>query len=146
VAANAPNGAPVNFFLGLFNSQQVFYGLLQILRNDNLAKILAEPKLVTLSGHSASLLSGGQQAIPETAGLGSVSVRFEPFGTQLSFLPIVMGDGKIQLEVAPEVSNIDASVGTSIGGTIVPGRNTQSVHTTVVIEDGQTLAIGGLIQ
>ena len=145
-AVNAPNGAPANFFLGLFNDKQTFYGLLQVLRNESLAKILAEPKLVTMSGRSATLLSGGQQAIPETAGLGSVSVRFEPFGTQLSFLPIVLGNGKIQLEVEPEVSNIDATVGTSISGTVVPGRNTQRVHTTVVIEDGQTLAIGGLIQ
>jgi pilus assembly protein CpaC len=142
----APNGAPANFFLGLFNNKQVFYGLLQALRNENLAKILAEPKLVTMSGRSARLLSGGQQAIPETAGLGSVSVRFEPFGTQLSFLPIVLGSGKIQLEIEPEVSNIDPTVGTSIAGTVVPGRNTQAVHTTVVIEDGQSLAIGGLIQ
>jgi pilus assembly protein CpaC len=145
-AVGAPNGAPANFFLGLFNDKQVFYGLLQALRNENLAKILAEPKLVTLSGRSAQLLSGGQQAIPETAGLGSVSVRFEPFGTSLSVLPIVLGNGKIQLEVEPQVSNIDPTVGTSIAGTVVPGRNTQSVHTTVIIEDGQTLAIGGLIQ
>jgi pilus assembly protein CpaC len=144
--ANAPNGAPANFFLGLFNDKQVFYGLLQILRNDNLAKILAEPKVVTMSGRSAELLAGGQQAIPETAGLGSVAVRFEPFGTRLGFLPIVLGNGKIQLEVEPEVSTIDAAVGTSIAGTIVPGRDVQRVHTTVIIEDGQTLAIGGLIQ
>jgi pilus assembly protein CpaC len=142
----APNGAPANFFLSLFNDNQLFLGLLQALRNENLAKILAQPKLVTLSGRSARLLSGGQQAIPETAGLGSVSVRFEPFGTQLSVLPIVMGNGKIYMEIEPEVSNIDPSVGTTIAGTSVPGRSTQSVHTTVEMEDGQTLAIGGLIQ
>jgi pilus assembly protein CpaC len=146
VFPNAPNGAPANFFLGLFNNEQIFYGLLQILRNDNLAKILAEPKLVTMNGRSAELLSGGAQAIPETAGLGSVSVRFEPFGTRLAVLPIVLGNGKIQLEVEPEVSTIDPAVGTSISGTIVPGRDVQRVHTTVVIEDGQTLVIGGLIQ
>jgi pilus assembly protein CpaC len=146
IVPNAPNGAPANFFLGLFNNKQIFYGLLQALRNDNLAKILAEPRLVTLSGRSATLLSGGEQAIPETAGLGSVSVRFEPFGTKLSFLPIVLGNGRIHLEVEPEVSNLDAAVGTSIAGTVVPGRDVQRVHTTVVIEDGQTLAIGGLIQ
>jgi pilus assembly protein CpaC len=145
-AVTAPNGAPSNFFLGLFNNEQVFFGLLQALKNENLAKILAQPKLVTLSGRSATLLSGGQQAIPETAGLGSISVRFEPFGTQLTFLPIVLGNGKIHLEVEPEISNIDPTVGTSIAGTVVPGRNTQRVHTTVEIEDGQTLAIGGLIQ
>jgi pilus assembly protein CpaC len=142
----SPNGAPVNLFLGLFNGDRVFFGLLQALKDDNLVKILAEPKLMTLSGRTARLLSGGQQAIPEAAGLGSISVRFEPFGTQLSFLPIVMGDGKIYLEIEPEVSNLDPTVGTSIQGTVVPGRSTQNVHTAVLMEDGQTLAIGGLIQ
>jgi pilus assembly protein CpaC len=141
-----PNGAPVNLFLTVFNDKQLFFGFLQALRNENLAKILAQPKLVTISGRSATLLSGGEQAIPEAAGLGSISVRFEPFGTRLSFLPIVLGNGKIMLEVEPEVSNIDPAVGTNIAGTSVPGRTTQSVHTTVEIEDGQTLAIGGLIQ
>jgi pilus assembly protein CpaC len=146
VSPNSPNGAPVNFFLGLFNDEQIFYSFLQILRNENLAKIMAEPKVVTMSGRTARLLSGGQQAIPETAGLGSVSVRFEPFGTQLNVLPIVLGNGKIQLDVNPIVSNIDASVGTAIAGTIVPGRNQQEVQTTVIVETGQTLVIGGLIQ
>jgi pilus assembly protein CpaC len=141
-----PNGAPANLFLAVFKESTTFFGFLQALRNENLAKILAQPKLVTLSGRSAHLLSGGQQAIPEAAGLGSVSVRFEPFGTQLSILPIVLGNGRIHLEVEPEVSSIDPTVGTTISGTSVPGRNTQSVHTTVELEDGQTLAIGGLIQ
>jgi pilus assembly protein CpaC len=141
-----PNGAPPNFFLAVTGDRTQFFGFLQALRDERLAKILAQPKLVTLSGRSATLLSGGEQAIPEAAGLGSISVRFEPFGTKLNFLPIVLGDGKIHLEVEPEVSNIDPSVGTSISGTTVPGRNTQRVHTSVVMEDGQTLAIGGLIQ
>jgi pilus assembly protein CpaC len=132
--------------LAISANKAIFFGFLQALRDENLAKILAQPKLVTLSGRSATLLSGGEQAIPEAAGLGSISVKFEPFGTKLSFLPIVLGDGKIHLDVEPEVSNIDPSVGTSISGTTVPGRNTQRVHTSVVIEDGQTLAIGGLIQ
>jgi pilus assembly protein CpaC len=145
-SVGSPNGAPVNLFLGLFNSDRVFFGLLQALKDEDLVKILAEPKLMTLSGRSAKLLSGGQQAIPEAAGLGSISVRFEPFGTQLTFLPIVMGNGKIYLEVEPEVSNLDPTVGTTIQGTSVPGRTTQNVHTAVMMEDGQTLALGGLIQ
>ncbi len=141
-----PNGAPANVFFTIFNDKQLFFGFLQALRNENLAKIMAAPKLVTISGRSATMLSGGEQAIPEAAGLGTISVRFEPFGTRLSFLPIVLGNGKILLEVEPEVSSIDQSVGTTIAGTSVPGRTTQSVHTTVEIEDGQTLAIAGLIQ
>ena len=145
-SVGSPNGAPVNLFLGLFNSDRVFFGLLQALKDEDLVKILAEPKLMTLSGRSAKLLSGGQQAVPEAAGLGSISVRFEPFGTQLTFLPIVMGNGKIYLEIEPEVSDLDPTVGTTIQGTTVAGRSTQNIHTAVMMEDGQTLALGGLIQ
>src|SRR5262249_56911017 len=91
-------------------------------------------------------LDGGEQAIPVPAGLGQVGVQFEEFGTRLSFVPIVIGDGRIRLEVEPEVSNLDPAAGTTIQGTTVPGRTTQRVHTTVELEDGQTFVIGGLIQ
>jgi pilus assembly protein CpaC len=101
---------------------------------------------VTVSGRPASFLSGGEQAVPVPAGLGQVGVQFEEFGTRLNFLPIVMGDGRIHLEVEPEVSSLNQAFGTSIQGTVVPGRTTQRVHTTVDIEPGQTLVIGGLIQ
>jgi pilus assembly protein CpaC len=140
------NGAAANFFLALFNPEQDFFGLLQLLRNEELAKILTEPKLITMSGKPATLLSGGEQAVPQPGGLGTTSVQFFPFGTTLSFLPVVLGNGKIHLEVEPEVSTLNAAFGTSISGTIVPGRDVQRVHTTVEMEDGQTFAIGGLIQ
>jgi pilus assembly protein CpaC len=80
------------------------------------------------------------------AGLGQVGVQFGEFGTRLNFLPIVLGNGRIHLEVEPEVSVLDAAAGTSIAGAVVPGRATQRVHTTVEMETGQTFVIGGLIQ
>src|SRR5262249_2853749 len=61
-------------------------------------------------------------------------------------LPIVLGNGKIHLEVEPEVSALDAANGTNISGAVVPGRVTRRVHTSVELEDGQTFVIGGLIQ
>src|SRR5262249_33249707 len=138
-----------NLVLGLVNDEQAFFGFLQALRNEGIAKILAEPRLVTLSGRPASFLDGGEQAVPVPAGLGQVGVQFEEFGTRLNMLPVVLGNGKIHLEVEPEVSTLDAAAGVAIGGTggvNVPGRLTQRVHTTVEMEDGQTLLIGGLIQ
>jgi pilus assembly protein CpaC len=141
-----PNGVPSNLFLGVFNPDQAFFGLLQALRDERLAKIMSKPTLVTLSGKPASFLDGGEQAVPVPAGLGQVGVQFEEFGTRLNFLPIVLGNGKIYLEVEPEVSNLDATAGTSIYGTTVPGRLTQRVHTSVQLEAGQTFVIGGMIQ
>jgi pilus assembly protein CpaC len=141
-----PNGASVNAFFGVIGNGATFLGFLQALRDEQVTKLLAEPRLVTISGKAASFLSGGEQAVPVPAGLGQVGVQFEEFGTRLNFLPIVMGDGRIHLEVEPEVSSLNQANGTSIQGTVVPGRTTQRVHTTVDIEPGQTLVIGGLIQ
>lgn len=140
------NGTPGNLFLGIANSQESFFGFLQALREENIVKLMAEPRLVTLSGRPASFLSGGEQAIPVPAGLGQIGVQFEEFGTRLNFLPIVMGNGRIHLEVEPEVSFLDPAAGVNIQGTTVPGRSTQRVHTTVEMETGQTFIIGGLIQ
>lgn len=127
-----------------------FNSFIQALRQERLAKLLAEPRLVTLSGRPATFLSGGQQAVPEVTasgvGGGTVGTRFEPFGTTLTFLPIVYGNGKIYLEVEPTVSSLNAANGFAVGGVIVQGRDEQRVRTSVMMEPGQTFAIGGLIQ
>src|SRR5262249_47375567 len=149
IIANAvgnPNGVPSNLFLGIFSPEQDFFGLLQALKDENLAKIMAEPRLICLSGRAATFLDGGEQAVPVPAGLGQVGVQFFDFGTRLKFLPIVLGNGKIHLEVEPEVSGLDAASGTTINGTTVPGRKVQKIHTTVDMEDGQTYVLGGIIQ
>ncbi|HEY1861562.1 MAG TPA: BON domain-containing protein [Gemmataceae bacterium] len=141
-----PNGAPTNLFFALNKNGTNILTFLQALKTENVVKLLAEPRIVTLSGRPASFLSGGEQAVPIPAGLGQVGVQFEEFGTRVNFLPVILGEGKIHLEVEPEVSALDANFGTTINGTTVPGRKTQRVHTTVEMEDGQTFVIGGLIQ
>jgi pilus assembly protein CpaC len=141
-----PNGQPTNILTGVIHSGWGLLIFLQALKNEAVTKLLAEPRLVTLSGRPASFLAGGEQAVPVPAGLGQIGVQFEEFGTRLNFIPIVLGNGKIRLEVEPEVSRLDPAAGTSINGTVVPGRVTDRVNTTVELEDGQTFVIGGLIQ
>jgi pilus assembly protein CpaC len=145
-AVSSATGLPGNLFYGIMTPNHAWFGWLEALRDEGLTKILAEPKVVTISGRPASFLDGGEQAIPVPAGLGQIGVQFEEFGTRLNVLPIVLGNGKIHLEIEPEVSTLDAAAGTSIGGTVVPGRDTQRVHTSVELETGQTFAIGGLVQ
>ena len=142
----SPGGAPTNLFFGVLHDQSGFLAFLQALRDESIAKILAEPRLVSVSGRQASFLDGGEQAVPVPAGLGQVGVQFEEFGTRLNFVPVVLGNGRIHLEVEPEVSDLSAANGTNIQGTVVPGRVTQRVHTTVELNDGETFMIGGLIQ
>jgi pilus assembly protein CpaC len=141
------NAAPgtTNIFGGIINNHSGFLGFLQALENEGLVKLMAQPRVVTLSGNPASFLNGGEQAVPVPAGLGQVGVQFEEFGTRLNVLPIVLGNGRIHLEVEPEVSVLDPNAGTTISGASVAGRATQRIHTTVEMETGQTFVIGGLI-
>ena len=136
----------VNLFGGVIGRNSGFLFFLQALETEGLAKVLSQPRLVTKSGQPASFLDGGEQAVPVPAGLGQVGVQFEEFGTRLNFLPIVLGNGRIHLEVEPEVSALDANAGVAIAGATVAGRATQRIHTTIEMESGQTFVIGGLIQ
>ena len=144
-AASALPTSAANLVFGIIPAQ--FQGLLQALKTEGLAKLVAEPKLVTQSGRPARFLSGGQQAtLGAASGINGPGVVYQDIGTELEFLPIVYGNGKIYLEVAPRVRSVNQGLGivTSFGA--VPGFDDQQVRTSVVLEAGQTFAIGGLIQ
>ncbi|AOJ00097.1 type II and III secretion system protein family protein [Burkholderia sp. LA-2-3-30-S1-D2] len=122
---------------------------------DNLVKILAEPNLVTISGQEATFLAGGKIFIPvpQSSGTGtsSITLQEEEFGVALKFTPTVLANGRINLRVAPEVSELSQTgvtlSATNIGGTsILPLITTRRASTTVQMADGESFAIGGLIK
>ena len=117
------------------------------LRTENLAKLLAEPKVVTQSGRPAYILSGGRQAtLGPASGITGPGVVYENIGTELEVLPIVQGDGKILLEINPRVTAVNAGLGITVNGALSPGFSQQQARAVVSLESGQTFAIGGLIQ
>jgi pilus assembly protein CpaC len=124
-------------------------------KSDSLGKILAEPNLVTLSGQEASFLAGGRVFIPvpQSNGTGgsTITLQEEEFGVGLKFTPTVLAGSRVNLKVAPEVSELSptgvtvTSSGTS-GSAILPLITTRRASTTVQMNDGESFAIGGLIQ
>lgn len=140
---NGQTGA--NLIFGIVPAN--FNLLLQALRTEGLAKFLAEPKLVTMSGHPAYFLAGGEEpVIGPSSGITGPGVIYHNTGTELSFLPIVLENGKISLQVQPKVTFVDKANGLSFQGAVTPAFVTQTVQTSVEMEVGQTFAIGGLIQ
>jgi pilus assembly protein CpaC len=137
--------APTMSF-GLVNDSSAFVGFLDALKKEDLVKILAEPNLVTVSGRPASYQVGGEIPFPQPTGFGNISIQFKPFGTMIDFVPIVLGNGSVRLEVRPQVLERDESLGILVQGTSVPGFTTRSVDTGVEMKFGQTLAIAGLLQ
>jgi pilus assembly protein CpaC len=124
-----------------------FIGALRALRTESLAKFLSEPKLTTMSGKPAFFRAGGRQAVLGAAsGINGPGVLLEPVGTELEVLPIVRGDGKINLEVNPRITTVNAGKGITTSFGFSTGFNEQQTRTSVVLEPGQTFAIAGLIE
>jgi pilus assembly protein CpaC len=145
-AAFAPSTTnPPTFVFQVLSGSNTFTGVLDALRKDNLLKILAEPKLVTESGRAASFNSGGEIPVPVPQSLGTVTIEWKKYGAQVDFVPIVLGNGKIRLEVRPRVSELDPARSITINGTLVPGLRSREADTAVEMTAGQTLAIAGLV-
>jgi pilus assembly protein CpaC len=136
-------GAFSVFFSGL--PRFPFSAVVSLLESTGLAKILAEPTLVAMSGQEARFLAGGEFPIPLSTGLGNVSVQWKKFGIILTFTPTVIDEGSIHLRLAAEVSDVDPSRGVTIGGFAVPGLTSRQSETTVRLGDGQSFAIAGLL-
>lgn len=119
--------------------------VIDALSKDDTFTILAEPNLTAVSGESASFLAGGEFPVP-TANADNVSVTFKPFGISLAFTPAVMPNGRIRLRVQPEISELSTSASVTAGGFEVPSTQVRRLDTTVEVVDGQSFAIGGLLQ
>jgi pilus assembly protein CpaC len=139
VSNNVPFGVGIARLLDKGTSVDV---IIQALEKRGVARLLAEPNLVALSGDTASFLAGGEFPFPVQGALSTTTVEFKKFGVSLAFTPTVLGDGVINLKIAPEVSQLDPS-NTVLG---VPGLTVRRAETTTELRDGQSFAIAGLLQ
>ncbi|MCP4069375.1 MAG: hypothetical protein GY741_13945, partial [Phycisphaeraceae bacterium] len=123
---------------------------LQALDENRYVRLLAEPNLVAVSGEEATFLVGGEFPIPvpqsSNGGGITITVEYKEFGVRLVFRPEVLGDGRIRLEVAPEVSELSQTGALNLSGYTVPGVITRRSSTTVELGSGQTFAMAGLLR
>ncbi|HYO24005.1 MAG TPA: pilus assembly protein N-terminal domain-containing protein [Lacipirellulaceae bacterium] len=138
------SGQTIEF--GVIGNDASFLGFLDWLEQNNVSKIMADPTLVAMSGRPASFLVGGELPILVPSGLGQTTIEYKDFGTQVDFVPIVLGNGRIRLEVRPRLSEIDDSRSVVVSGFTIPALKVRQVDTGVEMNAGQTLALAGLIQ
>ena len=124
------------------------FSILSILKSQGLARLLARPTLVAMSGQQASFLVGGEFPVPvaQSGGGDSITTDFKEFGVVLNFVPTVVDKETISLQVSTSVSDVDYSTAISTGGVSVPGVVSRGATTAVQLKDGQTLAIAGLLK
>jgi pilus assembly protein CpaC len=129
-----------------------FGATIKALQERDLLEILAEPNLIALEGKDASFLAGGSFPFPTltttpTGGSTApvITVQFKPFGVKLDFTPTITPQGSIDLKVAPEVSSLDFSNAVTLEGFTIPALSQRRAETEVILKDGESFAIAGLI-
>jgi pilus assembly protein CpaC len=149
-SSNPPNTLGVGFHAGSSSINTV----LDLLAQDQLITMLAEPNLTARSGEAASFLAGGEFPVPISGANGQISVAFKQYGVSLAFVPTILTDGRISLHVRPEVSqltnvgSVSVPVSTGLLGTstiTIPAITVRRADTTVELGSGQSFAIAGLL-
>lgn len=119
---------------------------IQAERKDGWVKILAEPTIVAMSGQEGSFLVGGKIFIPVNQALGSTTYEERTYGVGLRFVPTVLDSGRINLRVAPEISEPVKESVTAGTAASLPAFKSSYVSTTVQMAEGENLVIGGLLR
>jgi pilus assembly protein CpaC len=135
--------------LNWVKGSQNFSATLQAFERQGVAHTLSEPTVTAVSGESAKFLAGGTVPIVSgqscSGGACTPLLVQQPYGVTLNFTPVVLSEGRIQLRIATEVTDVDPSVQITFGGIAVPGFRTRSNTTTVELPSGGSVASAGLI-
>jgi len=131
---------------GIVRNNSVFQAFLEALKQESLLKILAEPKLVTTNGRPANMLAGGEFPVLVPQSLGTTTIEWREFGVRLEAVPIILGNGRVRLELAPEVSEKDFTNSVEVNGFTVPALTSRRVNTQVEMNFGETFMLAGLLQ
>ncbi len=138
----------VNLIFNFMRNGAAWTMFIDAIKEEGLIRILAEPTLITLSGKTAQFLAGGEYPVPvpQTGNnSNTITIEYKPYGVGLNFTPTVLSNGRISMEIAPEVSELDFSNSVSLQGFVIPGLTTRRISTVVELSDGQNFAIAGLL-
>jgi hypothetical protein len=136
------DSGPKGQFRLISNAQRQEW-LQKLIHSEN-AKVLAEPKLVTLSGQRARVLCGGQQAVltgRPKEGEGTPAMGLHEVGTSAEILPRVMEDGKVYLEIDLRIKSVNSELGTQTSFGFIPGFSEQGIRAAATLADGESYAL-----
>ncbi len=157
VAGAAGRGIGVNlpadkvfgaFTIGRISSNYILSATLTAAASQGKVKVLSDPKIATINGKAANINITNQLPYVTSnvtpTGTVSTQVTYVTTGIQMTVKPTINADGRITLDVEPNVSQPTA-LASGAGTTGAPGIDSRQAKTTVVVKDGETIVIGGLI-
>lgn len=117
--------------------------MIRAVKNDRLAKVLAQPNLSVLSGEYASFLVGGEIPIVTKNKDGEANVTYKEYGIKLNISTKVNSDKRIRLFMDNEVSSVSGSY--AFNNYNIPTLSARKTRSTIDLSDGESFVIAGLI-
>jgi len=136
----------VDFLLSV--PSQNISSIVRALEEKRLLNMIAKPNLSATNGGEAKFLAGGEFPVPIVSGTGAmqtVTIVFKEFGIKMNFVPTIMDTNMVNVKVMSEVSTLDFENGIELSGFRIPALITRRAETTVELQTGRYLVIGGLV-
>jgi Flp pilus assembly secretin CpaC len=129
---------------------QEIAAVIRAMQRDGEIRLIANPRLLSLSGEESSFLVGGEIPIPvaqitSSGGVPSITVEWKEYGVKLNFVPSIIDTNLINLKISPEVSSLDYANMISLGGYTIPALRTRKADAVVELNSGQSIVLGGLL-
>ena len=119
-----------------------FFATIDLLARQDKAEIISNPRITTADNKEAKIIVGKKIPLVVSDEAGNAITQLTTIGIKLTVKPHINQDGRVTLDLAPEVSDLSAQA-TVQGGIVIV---TSEASTRVIVEDGQTAVIGGLIR
>ncbi|MDD4294361.1 MAG: type IV pilus secretin PilQ [Candidatus Omnitrophica bacterium] len=151
LAAGFPQVSDGDFAYGTIDATGLGVAL-EALKARSGTEIVSNPKIMTMDNSPATIKVATEWPIPkysfnqETGSWTITGFEFKPIGVNLSVIPQINNKGFITMEIVPEISEVTGEIAFDSGGATLPLIDTQTSSTKVMVKDGETLVIGGLIK
>jgi general secretion pathway protein D len=137
---------------GVIGTNDTLRAFVTALMTDSRVKLLSSPSVLAADNRPARIQVGAEVPIPTgtiTASTGAIgsstTIQYRNTGRILTIIPQVNAQGLVNLQIKAEVSALGDNIAVGGNGETFPTFNTQDAETTAVVQDGETLVIGGLI-
>ena len=143
--APASAGNPGTFALSLLAKNTLVDLELSALQSEGKGEVISSPRVITANAKPAVIKQGVEIPYQQSTSAGATSVSFKDAVLSLNVTPQITPDGRIIMDLAVHDDSVGANVNSGQGGTI-PSIDTREVDTQVLVDNGQTVVLGGIYQ
>jgi type IV pilus assembly protein PilQ len=138
-------GVPASFALSLLSKNTLVDLELSALQSEGKGEVVSSPRVITANSKAAVIKQGVEIPYQASTSSGATSVSFKDAVLSLNVTPQITPDGRIIMDLQVHDDSVGSNISTGTGGS-TPSIDTREVDTSVLVDNGQTVVLGGIYQ